>query len=483
MTTRIHERFSWLVFILFWVTACTATPVQPTFTPTATIPPTETPEPTETFTPAPTSPPFIIPKTEALRPEDQAYIRVVHAAPALDRSDIYVEMLLVADNMTFQQNTASIGIEAGTYVVRLTPSGEQPLENALAEQSVTIEGGDNLILLITSVEDQIVIETVPEVVDPLRSNEARVTFVHAVPRGADFIVEEDEEAITPQLTFGQTSPAVIHSEGRASFVLQSGDQTLQRINTELEARNNYTFILMGNAAQQQSLQIVSFNTVAAGITRFRVINASPDIGRVSFFAGSTQLDTHGFGYSEASARIPMASGSYTMDIYPYDADHSIVQPLVSTQISATANFDTSIVLMGTPDSLRIVTVNEDNSPTKPEEARIMFLNTLPNVPQVFMEANEIATIVSYAEASESYTIGSFPTSFHWSILDANDEIGDLIESADQYPLREGTRYLYLFAGRQSDPILIYEDFVGFYDEENPEQSVLVTEEPIPSSHE
>lgn len=476
-----YGKFLTCVLLVFLVAACTSEPIQPTPNPTATAQSTQTPEPTQTDTPAPTSPPFILPRTEALQPENQAYIRVVHAAPTLERSDVYVEMLLVADNMTFQQNTSSIGIEAGTYVIRLTPSGTQPLEAAIAEETVTIEGGDNLILLITSVEEQFIIETVQEVVAPLRANESRVTFIHAVPRGADFVVEESGSKITPQLTFGQTSPDVVRTQGNASFILQSGDQTLQRINTQLEAQNNYTFILVGS--DTQGLEIVSFNTRAAGITRFRAINASPDIGLVSFFAGQTQLDEAGLDFSDAGVRILMPSGSHTIDVYPIDADRTIVQPLVSAQVNATADFDLSIVLTGTADDLRIIAINEDNNPTAPNESRIVFLNTLPTTPQVFLESRAISTIATYGEASEAYSFSSETTSIYWSNLDANEEIGDLIESADEYPLQPGTRYLYLFAARGVDFPLIYEDFVGILDQDNPEDSLLVTQEAFPQDSE
>lgn len=460
---------------LLWlfVTACTTTS-PPTPTPTITFTPEPTLTPTATFTPAPTTPPIIIPNTEAQNPADQAYLRVVNAAPNSTKLDVYIEMLAIGTNLAFKQFTGQVGIEAGEYIIRITQTGGQPLRSALLEQNITIRGGDQLILLVTEVETELTIATVPEETAPLAHDEQRVSFIHAVPRGADFVVEEDSDVITPQLTFGQTSPGIIIEARNPNFVLTSGEQTLQQIYAELEARHNHTFILVGNSLAPETLEIINFNTQAAGISRVRAINASVDIGEVTFLLGGIRLD-EGLNYTEASERLELNSGSYQIEVYPNEADRSIVEPLITGRVNATADQDVTLILIGEPERLRVISHLEDSTPVLVGDSRIYFMNSLPNVPEIILQTNELELPLNYGEISQAYDVGSGLYSFSWSTRDTVDESGETLEGTE-YELRSGTRYLYIFAGRTTNLPLIYEDFIGSLDPDNPDVPIMETEE-------
>jgi len=470
----LHFRTLSLIPLLWLFLAACAAPPPPTPTPTLTTTPAPTLTPTATFTPAPTAPPFILPNTEAQNPDDQAYIRIVNAAPNSTELDVYIEMLAVGGNLAFKQFTSQVGIEAGDYLVRVTQTGEQPLAAPLIEQAVSIQGGDQLILLVTQVENTLAVTTVPEITDALARGEQRVSFIHAVPRGADFVVEQNGDIISPQLTYGQATPGLMIDTLRPNFQLTSGAQTLARLNPQLEARHNHTFILVGDGTAPDTLEVISFATQAAGISRIRAINASVDIGEVTFFLGQTQLDT-GLSYAESSIRTDVNSGSYQVEIYAAQADRSLVEPLVTGRVNAAADQDVSLILIGEPDRLQVIAHQEDNTPLPMDDTRIYFMNSLPNVPEIILLTNELELPLRYGEISPAYDLDSSLTSFLWTTRDTLDESGETLESLE-YNLRPGSRYLYLFAGRTIELPLIYEDFIGRIDPDNPDVPIMETEE-------
>src|SRR5262245_60497056 len=146
------SRFALAITIVLFIVACrpSATQQLPTLIPTFTsLPPTITPEaPTETPTasgPTPTAP--YIPQTIAENPSEQVFVRVVNAMPDTPAVDVYLELLAIATNLNFAQNTEPSGVVAGDYILRVVPAGNTPTDSPLLEQPMSLQGGQSLILV------------------------------------------------------------------------------------------------------------------------------------------------------------------------------------------------------------------------------------------------------------------------------------------------------------------------------------------------
>ncbi len=190
MTMQYALRIVSLIIAGILAAACSTTPTEEPTLPTRAVVPsptaTLTPTPTHTLTPTPRrtpEPTVILPESIADNPADQVYLRVIHTAPDLETVDVYVERLSIATNLTFGMATGQAGIAVGDYTVRVVPTGNRFNESPLLETTLQLEGGQTRMLLLTGTPDALTLTSIPESTDPLRSGQARATFIHAVPGG------------------------------------------------------------------------------------------------------------------------------------------------------------------------------------------------------------------------------------------------------------------------------------------------------------
>ena len=69
-----------------------------------------------------------------------AYVRVVHAAPAVPDVDVYVDGAKALPNFMFGTVTDYIPLSAGAHDIAVVPNG-QDISKAVIKQSVTVDGG------------------------------------------------------------------------------------------------------------------------------------------------------------------------------------------------------------------------------------------------------------------------------------------------------------------------------------------------------
>ncbi len=465
---RQLSRFAVLLLIALVMTACdtsTPEPPPPTLasmpTPTSTHTQTPTPaaSPTLTVTPSPTA---IMPQSVANNPADQAYIRVVHAAPDTPTIDVYIERLAVASNLNFTTVTGQVGIAAGNYKMRVVPSGNRLDDDLLLESELSLLGGQSLVLLVTGTPDALTFSTIIEPDEPLLIGESRITFVHAVPRGPDFMVQQGNNTLTRTLSFGEASDSIVLPSGNTALTFQSGSTVLSAAQHELRDRYNHIFMLAGRSDDPDSLSVISFDAPAPMLAAIRVINTSASIGSIDIYLDDNLLaDNIAFGRS--SPREYVAVAIYSMHVYPTGADPSTTTSLFSTSIRANPDDTLSMIVTGTESDLRIIRHLDDLSPTPPEEARIIFANTLANVPlaQVETVGGPIPGIsnLRYGEISEVALLQGGSLNFYWNTVENNVPSG-LLEIADNVTLEPGRSYLYLLTGNMDNSPAIFSDNVG-----------------------
>ena len=105
-------RLTFTLIIMLFTAACGSNQAQPTAPPL----PTENPLPAPTITPtvsvSPT-PESTLPRTNVDNPANQAYIRLIHAAPGVEAVNVEIQGLSVASRLSYGVITGETSIEAG----------------------------------------------------------------------------------------------------------------------------------------------------------------------------------------------------------------------------------------------------------------------------------------------------------------------------------------------------------------------------------
>lgn len=454
--------------------------VIPTFTeipasPTATLTPTVTPTRLPSATPLPR------PATTADNPVDQAFIRVVHAMPTAAPIDVYIEGRGIAFNLNYQAATSRNGIVPGEYILRIFERGGVPIEDTpQIEQTLTIDGGDALLLLYTGALNTPTLTIFPETNEPLDGGQARVSVIHAIPRGPGLTMQQNGEDLIAPIEFGQRSDLLNIPAGDTTLTFQSGPRTLATFTQTLIERNDYTLLVTGDSEDLENARIIRINERAPGRADYRVINASNRI--LDLYLDDTAL-AQNIPVRQVSQRQTIISQRYTVSVFDAGADPSIATPLASLLTNISPDEIGSLIVTGTDDNLEIVQYDENTQPTNPEEARVTFLNALPNV---------AAMQIDYSQDSETplvaalrYGTTSLPITIPTGVYDffayevEGIELGATVESSQSINIQGGVDYLYIVTGRDIEqPPLLLSQEVGTSLVFNLEDDSFTTSDPI-----
>ena len=452
-------RITLLLFLIAALaTACAQAP-QATATPTES----PTPEPTATNTPLPepTPLPSVLELTRATDPSQQAFLSVVHAAAAVPIFDVYIERLAIGTNLNFGQSTQPAGIVAGDYFLRVVPNGVRPdAGQFLYESPIGIEGGDSLLLIFTTTPDGLLMSTFRQPLDPLESNQSRVTAIHAVPNSPEITMQQSGTSISVPMTFGNAAFPVILPPGDAALEFQMVGSAPLPYTLNLQERFSYVLVLAGTA---DNLTVIETRNPVAGLARVRAVNASAPIGPVDIYLDSALL-VGALDYTRASDHQIQPARQYTVDIFATGADPATIEPMLSTQLVVNNDDYITIILEGDSQDLRLLPYRENRALTTPNQARIAVINTLPQVPRAridlqdrtFSEVGEL----SYGNLPSVVDLTSGTYRFAWLRME-NGSPTELVEVAENVQLEPGRSYLYLMTGRIGDPPVIVSDNIGF----------------------
>lgn len=487
MIRSLHSLMLLMLPILVLV-ACQETAPVPTLVPTPTIaeatrtspPPTITPTLAPSATPLPTA---VIPQQIARDPAQQATIRLVHAAPAYEPVDFYIEDLNIVGFLSYAQLTEPTNLVAGNYLVRVVLSGNDPETETITEQRIEIQGGDAAIVVFTGTLDAPALVSLREDLRPLDSEQTRVTVMHAMPRGPAFtLTNSASTALTESLEFGNISePELIPAED-SSLSLQSGEDTLLTDDFRFRERETYTLIVTGNPDDLSTIDWLVVRNRAPGLTNIRVINTLSDIDAVDVYLNE-DLMGQSMGPGNDTSYQVLPAITYDVRAYPAGAIPADADPIVEAQIIASPKSRFTILLTGNTDSARIQWFDEDESPTSPEEARFTFVNALETVNRARVETSVITLDLFYGEVSNPVSLPAGMQSFNWQRQDSVSA-GDLLETSGDIEVMPGTDNLYIMTGRGTEELpLIYSREVGVtevpQDEDNPDMTPEPTALPAP----
>ncbi len=460
----MRSKFALAMVAVLLAVACSPSAQQqlPTLIPSATPPPATATNPPATESPTPTGPtptaPYV-PQSIANSPSQQVYVRIVHAAPDVPAIDVYVELLAVATNLNYAQNTEPSGVVAGDYILRVVPAGNTPTDSPRLEQTLSLQGGQSLVLLVHGSLDALDTTIVMEATEPLPFGQSRITAINAMSGGPMVSLMEGNTELFNPIAAGQVSTPVTLSTGRTTLTFQGGDSTLVSHLIDLREQHNHTLVLVGTPA---NIRVVEFDSRAPSQASIRFVNASAPIGTVDVTFNSELLVSNA-GFGRASEQQHTIAQIYDVEIYATGADRTEIAPLLSTQLVANQDDVITLILIGTPDALQLVQHRENSAPTAPLETRIAFLNTLPNLPvaQLDVAQGQVPgiTTLNYAQTPAEVAILAGNYTFYWA-----NAAGDLLEVAENIQLEAGRSYLYLFTGRLDNAPVIVSSNVGIDEE-------------------
>lgn len=446
--------FSHLLMIVFLLTVACSPPPLPTLVPVSPEP-TESPAPTPLPTPSPL--PSVTELTRASDPSQQAYVRVIHAAPQVPTIDIYIERLAIGANMDFGTSTEPTAIVAGDYFLRVLSRGVRPDSGeAILETAFSLQPAEQVMLVFTGSLNALTLSRYAESDTPLNQGQSRLTFINAVSGDPDFTVEANT---TLSLPAGELSAPMLFISGDTSLIFQSAATQPFEYPISLQERTGYTLILAG---ETNNPTIIQMQAAVPGFASIRAINASESIGAIDVYLDNDLLAAQ-LPYTNAGERQEHPAGSYALTFYNAGADREQAEPLQTTSIVANNDDALSLLITGQSPDIRVIPYREDLSPTPPDAARVGFANPKSDVPRV-----RVDTQVGPIEAVSDLIYGQEPVitemplldyTFFWNAVEGTDTLTQL-ESAANIQFEAGISYLYLFTGRGDDQPLIFSERVG-----------------------
>lgn len=457
-------RYLLLLCVALMIAACeTTTPELPTRIPATdvdTVVPTITSPaittaaaiPTENRTPIPSNTPPFIPRTNALEPSQQAFLRLIHAVPELPAVDIYVEARAMVFNLTYGLFTQPTGIEAGDYTLRVQPAGTRLHEvTPLIEQTITISGNESLTLLLTGSTNTPEILAFLESNAPLNSNESRLNVVHAVPDGPQITLQQNGESLTGQLTYGQLSNPVILPSEPVALLIENDGTVFENITLNLQPHQDYYLIIIPDTEATGSTSAIQYSKRVPGRSQLRFVN-SLQIPVDLYLDG--EPFTSNIAAGQTSERVIVPTGIYTAEAYPAGTQTDL---LGTIQFNMNQDDTTALILIGNTEETQLIRHDEVISPVPLRDTRIAFVNGYPGSRGVRVElpGGAVPGIpdLSYGQSSPPALLSAGTDNFFWTIYRGETQ-GETLEVGENVTLQPGWSYLYIMRG--GSPLILGE---------------------------
>lgn len=422
--------------------------------------PTSTPTPTPTITPSPT--PTAQPVSLPSSTNESASVAFLHALNGLAEVDIYVEATAYAFAMGYGQNTQASDISAGTYTIRLMPAGMSPRDNITPYllQQVELASQTTTVLVITGTAQAP--QLTPFILSsaPLDAGQGRISLVNFVENIPNLNLRQNGIDIALPVVYGQqTIPANITS-GQATIALHTGETSLLTEVLSLRERENVTLFVYGNPAT--GVRFIRFNNRVAGRTSIRLVNISPVATLIDVYLNDSLFFSNA-DYGRMTDRQQITAGDYRVAVYTGGADISRATPLYTTTFTPRQDDSTTLVFMGGEGSLNLASVRDDRSSMPPGQARVIFVNALPNsgVVQPNYQTGDIPLVgrIAYGQSTNGVLMDAGLQYLYFMTNSGTEQIP--VEITENLRLEEGVSYLYFITGRdESIPPVMLSEQIG-----------------------
>jgi hypothetical protein len=196
----------------------------------------------------------------ALADGHMARVRVVHASPDAPAVDVWVNDAVAFSNAPFTGITSYAALEAGTYTVKVVPTGAT--EPVVIEADLDLEGGmDYTVVAVGELANIEPIVLLDDNSAPAPGN-AHVRFMHASPDApnVDVAVADGGPILFSNVPFKQAFPYVPVGAGTYDLEVRihdTGDVVLTVPGVSLADQTVYTIFAMGLAGGEPALRAVA----------------------------------------------------------------------------------------------------------------------------------------------------------------------------------------------------------------------------------
>lgn len=429
----------------------------------------ETPQVLPTLEPSPTplgTPTLAVTAISALPPEapitladiaKPGMVRIVQTGDLIPLN-IYADGEAIATNLNFGQFTDLTPMEAGDYTIRVTASGAAQDESPLTEAPFTIQSDETQLLVVAKQGGTFQLLTFPETETPVNAGESIITVINTIPDTANVQVKRDNADLTRALAFGETETTGALPSGQTPLTLQTAS-TATPYAIQLEAGQHYTLILGGTAGE---IQVASTARHAPGRATVRAIHASQQLNNLDIYLDD-ELLVGNAAFGRPTEWRDVIAGDYTVEVFEAGADQTTSEPLFSQTLTIPNGDHTGLLVLGDESSIRVATYTEDLSPTPAGQARIAFVNTLPDVPTVRVETSggQIPGVpdLGFGSSPIPVYLSASTHNFYMSRTSSSDD-NLTVETVLDVQLEQGRSYLYLITGRSDEQPVVLSENVG-----------------------
>ncbi len=438
-----------VIFASLLLTACGNTDVVPTAISIPTAAPTNTPAPTNTRQAV---------TNETLEQARPAMVRVVNAAADSPSLNVFAGFSAIATNLAYTQFTEPTTFDSGKYTLKVQASGSGSSDTPLLENDLDLPGGQSVILLITGSGSQLTLTILPEKNEALKANENIIRVINGLSDNSVIGLKHDGTDLVNSLNAAKLAFSPVGSAGKTDLSFQIRDQSLPYA-ASLKEQTNTTLIVAGTAAKPSFIQ---FESAAPERISIRAINASADITKIDVYLDDELLNSQ-LDYGRPGERKNFASGQYTVRVYAAGADRNAVEPLTGQVVSLVDSDNFAIMLLGTASELKVLPFPEDLSPTPVNETRVAFLNTVPSLSDIEVQATAAAmpNIPHLFFGQVPSVMDTYAGTYAFSMNSPDSHnVRVTVEQVRNIQFETGYSYLYLVTGRINDKPLILSDKVG-----------------------
>lgn len=418
------------------------TKIPPTIAPTATRPPVEQ-------------------TTFQITNQQPTNLRVVNAVLDSPPLTIYAGFRAIATNFSYAQYTETTSIDAGEYTIKILPSGSASDDAPLLEQQLTFEAAQSLILVLSGQGDDLSLTVIPQQLSAQEPGETTITAINASADGSPVAVRKDGIEIITPVGRGKATRSAPQQTGGTLLTVQLGNTSADLV-LELQERQAYMMVVAGSVDKGAS--VIQFSTPVPGLVEVRAVHAAQRVNGIDVYVNDNLLNGN-VEFGKAIPWQPLLTGNYTVSIFRAGDDPESTQPLVNQNMTFDGSSGFSLIVMGGEDDLRLMLYAEDLSPTAPDEARLAFLNTLPDVPRITLltGSGTLPDIrnINYGEVPKATSVVSQTITFRISGTSTTGENrSSTVEQSEELQLQAGTSYLYLITGQSDNQPVILSREVG-----------------------
>ncbi len=443
-----------LITVFGALSACGGGEPAPTATP---LPPTVPPAtPTLVLSATPTPLPLPAQDTD---PNTRAQLRIVDVGSGFPNLSFYLDGEEIARGFrSGNYHRQTLSYQAGDYLLRVVQAGDNPdTAPRFVEQPLTLEAGSSTVAVLTGTPDTPQVIVVAEDLSPMPQDTVRLRTIHAAPNTAPLLVQANGRTLARDLSFGEVSETQELPLQDFELTFAHDAETLATHTLYTRAGNVYTVILYGD----EPLQTLDFASPARSEARVRVVHVSPDAPALAVYLDDTPLgDALNFGEVTDWQRV--AAQRATVRVLPADAAPDAA-PLAQKEISLRPYVAVDLVLLDTQDRLRILNLDEDLSPTLPDEVRFTFVHAAVGFTRAWLSSPN-----GELDAQPPISFGMATRPFAYSageeeivVVDSTDDDANVIAFIDPRDYQVGYAYTFILTGESDSPAILLETEVGY----------------------